>query len=49
MGLPTACQECSIQMAVEEDAKFVLQAQILHFYEEQELGYSQQIMLSRLV
>lgn len=35
-------------MAVEEDAKFVLQAQTLHFYKEQELGYSQKIMLSSL-
>lgn len=48
MGLPTACQECSLQMAVEDDAKSVLQAQILHFYKEQELGYCQKIMLSSL-
>lgn len=48
MGLPTACQECSLQMAEEEDAKSVLQAQILHFYKEQELRYSQKIMLSSL-
>lgn len=37
--MPTACHECSLQIAMQEDAKSVLEAQILHFYKQQELTW----------